>query len=118
VCQTGTVLTTVTQAFDRTRSSGKVRASHVLVAMGASAEDAASAIRVSLGWASAPSDAERFIAAWSTLAARRAAARRKASPRLSRGCLRDGHGLTATLRTISGADAARGCCCESFWLLA
>jgi cysteine desulfurase len=55
-------------------SSGKVRASHVLAAMGYGAEDAACAIRVSLGWASAAQDVERFIAAWSELAARRAAA--------------------------------------------
>jgi cysteine desulfurase len=47
-------------------SSGKVAASHVLVAMGA--ENAArEAIRVSLGWTSTPGDIERFIAAWSAL---------------------------------------------------
>lgn len=55
-------------------SSGKVRPSHVLAAMGASAEDASSAIRVSLGWASEPGDVERFVEAWSALTARRAAA--------------------------------------------
>jgi len=48
-------------------SSGKVAPSHVLRAMGASAAEAASAIRVSLGWASRPEDVERFIAAWSGL---------------------------------------------------
>lgn len=55
-------------------SSGKVRPSHVLAAMGAAAEEASAAIRVSLGWASAPADIERFVEAWSGLAARRAAA--------------------------------------------
>jgi len=55
-------------------SSGKVRPSHVLAAMGFLAEDAASAIRVSLGWNTTQSEIERFVEAWSTLAARRAAA--------------------------------------------
>ena len=55
-------------------SSGKVRPSHVLAAMGLPAEDAASAIRVSLGWSTSPSDIERFLEGWSALAARRAAA--------------------------------------------
>lgn len=55
-------------------SSGKVKASHVLAAMGFAAEDAGAAIRVSLGWATTPSDIERFLAAWSAMAARRRAA--------------------------------------------
>jgi len=55
-------------------SSGKVRPSHVLAAMGYAAEDASAAIRVSLGWASAAADVERFVEAWSAMAARRAAA--------------------------------------------
>lgn len=55
-------------------SSGKVRPSHVLAAMGHSAEDAGAAIRASFGWASAPADVERFVEAWSAMAARRAAA--------------------------------------------
>jgi cysteine desulfurase len=55
-------------------SSGKVRPSHVLAAMGLPADEAAAAIRVSLGWASAPADAARFVEAWNALAARRAAA--------------------------------------------
>lgn len=55
-------------------SSGKVRPSHVLAAMGLSSEEAAAAIRVSLGWASAAADVERFVEAWSAMAARRAAA--------------------------------------------
>ncbi|MDA0653946.1 MAG: cysteine desulfurase family protein [Proteobacteria bacterium] len=53
-------------------SSGKVRASHVLRAMGADEDEAGSAIRVSLGWASSQHDVDRFAAAWSELAARRA----------------------------------------------
>jgi cysteine desulfurase len=55
-------------------SSGKVRSSHVLAAMGLPAEDTSSAIRVSLGWASTPADGERFLAAWSAMAAHRASA--------------------------------------------
>ena len=55
-------------------SSGKVRPSHVLAAMGAPAEEAAAAIRVSLGWRSTESDADRFLAAWRKMAARKAAA--------------------------------------------
>ena len=55
-------------------SSGKVRSSHVLAAMGFAAEDASAAIRVSLGWASVPGDVERFVEAWAAMVARRAAA--------------------------------------------
>ena len=55
-------------------SSGKVRPSHVLAAMGLPPEETAAAIRVSLGWASAASDIDRFVEAWSAMAARRAAA--------------------------------------------
>lgn len=45
-------------------SSGKVEPSHVLVAMGATAEEATETVRVSFGWSSQPSDAARFIDAW------------------------------------------------------
>jgi cysteine desulfurase len=55
-------------------SSGKVRPSHVLAAMGLPAEEASAAIRVSLGWASVEADVERFVEAWGAMAARRAAA--------------------------------------------
>ena len=55
-------------------SSGKVKPSHVLAAMGLPADEAGAAIRVSLGWATTASDIERFAAAWSAMAARRAAA--------------------------------------------
>jgi cysteine desulfurase len=48
-------------------SSGKVRASHVLEAMGAGPELAGSAIRVSLGWSSTQDDVECFLAAWAKL---------------------------------------------------
>lgn len=45
-------------------SSGKAKPSHVLTAMGASDDDATSAIRVSLGWNSTEADAEAFIREW------------------------------------------------------
>jgi cysteine desulfurase len=51
-------------------SSGKVRPSHVLRAMGASEAEAGSAIRVSLGWQTEDSEVERFLDAWSALYAR------------------------------------------------
>jgi cysteine desulfurase len=51
-------------------SSGKVRVSHVLTAMGATADEAASAIRVSLGWDSSADDIDRFLAAWGGMARR------------------------------------------------
>ena len=63
-------------------SSGKVGPSHVLAAMGVDPDEAASAIRVSLGWASAPDDVERFVDAWGRLyvRTRRAAADAIARP--------------------------------------
>jgi cysteine desulfurase len=48
-------------------SSGKVGPSHVLAAMGLGLEEAQSAIRISLGWASTTLDVERFVAAWGRL---------------------------------------------------
>ncbi len=45
-------------------SSGKTKPSHVLAAMGASENEATSAIRVSLGWNSTAEDAEAFIREW------------------------------------------------------
>jgi len=53
-------------------SSGKVKASHVLIAMGVSADEAASAIRVSLGWGTTPGDIDRFVEAWTALRRRTA----------------------------------------------
>lgn len=51
-------------------SSGKVKPSHVLAAMGESEEDASCAIRVSLGWDSDSGAVECFLAAWTTIARR------------------------------------------------
>lgn len=58
-------------------SSGKVRPSHVLTAMGVGAELAASAIRVSFGWTSSAADVEAFVAAWRQMRDR--AARRRSA---------------------------------------
>ncbi len=51
-------------------SSGKVKASHVLQAMGVEENLAGCAIRVSLGWNSSQEDIERFVNAWSKLVQR------------------------------------------------
>jgi len=51
-------------------SSGKAKPSHVLAAMGAGPELAATAIRVSLGRGNGPGDIERLVTAWSDLAQR------------------------------------------------
>jgi len=59
-------------------SSGKVGASHVLAAMGVPAEEAGTAIRVSLGWNSTEDDVAAFLAAWGALV-ERTAARKPAS---------------------------------------
>ncbi len=48
-------------------SSGKVKPSHVLRAMGASEAEASSAIRISLGWDTKADHIERLIEAWSAL---------------------------------------------------
>jgi cysteine desulfurase len=48
-------------------SSGTVRPSHVLKAMGISAEDAACALRVSLGWNTTEKDIDIFIEKWSEM---------------------------------------------------
>ncbi len=45
-------------------SSGKVEPSHVLAAMGVDLDDAAQAIRVSLGWNTTEQDVEQLIEAW------------------------------------------------------
>lgn len=52
-------------------SSGKVTASPVLAAMGLDRAVAGSAVRVSLGPASADEDIERFLAAWADIAVRK-----------------------------------------------
>jgi cysteine desulfurase len=54
-------------------SSGKVRTSHVLAAMGVPAAAAGEAIRVSLGWQSSETEVDGFAAAWIELARRQAA---------------------------------------------
>lgn len=48
-------------------SSGKVKASHVLTAMGASDEAAGSAIRISLGWSTTPEEIDRLVDSWTKL---------------------------------------------------
>ena len=57
-------------------SSGKVRPSHVLEAMGYPAETARASIRISLGRATTKAEIDRLVAAWTALAerARRSAA--------------------------------------------
>jgi cysteine desulfurase len=60
-------------------SSGKVAPSHVLAAMGAPADLARGAIRLSLGWASGEADVDRFAQALESVMARMRAARRSAS---------------------------------------
>ncbi|MCH8685207.1 cysteine desulfurase family protein [Pedomonas mirosovicensis] len=52
-------------------SSGKVKASHVLSAMGQGEEAASQSIRVSLGWNTTDAEIDRFLAAWQRLYARR-----------------------------------------------
>jgi cysteine desulfurase len=59
-------------------SSGKVALSHVLVAMGAPAELARGAIRLSLGWASTDADVDRFAEAFASVIARMRLSRRGA----------------------------------------
>jgi cysteine desulfurase len=61
-------------------SSGKVRPSHVLSAMGVGADAAASAIRISLGWRTSAEDIEDFLAVWRQLAARRGLLRAAVEP--------------------------------------
>lgn len=51
-------------------SSGKVRTSHVLGAMGLGAAAASEAIRVSLGWRTTAAEVDAFAAAWRAMAAR------------------------------------------------
>jgi len=61
-------------------SSGKLRASSVLGAMGYASELAGCAIRVSFGWASTAEDVESFLAAFADLAKGRAGADLKLEP--------------------------------------
>ncbi len=48
-------------------SSGKIQPSHVLRAMGVRAAEAATAIRISLGWDTAAADVDRLVEAWQQL---------------------------------------------------
>jgi cysteine desulfurase len=54
-------------------SSGKVKASQVLKAMGLADEAAGEAIRVSLGWNSTAAEVDGFVEAWAAIARRQAA---------------------------------------------
>jgi cysteine desulfurase len=56
-------------------SSGKVRPSHVLGAMGVAPDLAGSAIRVSLGWTTTEADIDAFLAAWRQMRTRSLARR-------------------------------------------
>jgi len=56
-------------------SSGKIRPSHVLRAMGVAPELAANAIRISLGWKSRPEDIDHLVEAWTALYARASTSR-------------------------------------------
>jgi cysteine desulfurase len=60
-------------------SSGKVKPSHVLTAMGVSPDEAATAIRVSLGWRTSADDIDRFVAAWEALYRRKGGTADRAS---------------------------------------
>jgi cysteine desulfurase len=51
-------------------SSGKVRRSHVLDAMGVAESDAECAIRISLGWNTTAADIDQLVEAWGALYAR------------------------------------------------
>lgn len=51
-------------------SSGTVKPSHVLKAMGASDSEALGAMRISMGWNTTPEDIDRFCAAWEKMHAR------------------------------------------------
>lgn len=51
-------------------SSGAFKASHVLTAMGATDEEAKSALRISLGWATTQADIDCFLESWSKIAKR------------------------------------------------
>ncbi len=52
-------------------SSGKVKHSHVLAAMGIEDDLIAGALRISFGWQSRDADVERFLAAWKKLVKKR-----------------------------------------------
>jgi cysteine desulfurase len=87
-------------------SSGKVRPSHVLSAMGADAETAGCAIRVSLGWNTTRGDVDRFVEAYLAAAERAAPlsperGRGQASPKSAAADLDGELGEEAALRLAS-----------------
>jgi cysteine desulfurase len=49
-------------------SSGSFKPSHVLTAMGANEEEAKSALRISMGWATTPADIDAFLTCWQKMA--------------------------------------------------
>lgn len=51
-------------------SSGSFKPSHVLTAMGANEEDAKSALRISMGWATTSADIDAFLESWKKIAQR------------------------------------------------
>lgn len=59
-------------------SSGKVKTSHVLAAMGQDADAAGQSIRVSLGWGTTDHDIDQFLDVWQRLWSRRRPASRAA----------------------------------------
>jgi cysteine desulfurase len=61
-------------------SSGKIARSHVLEAMGVSADEAANAIRVSLGWTTTLQEIDRLVGAWGALYTRAGERGRRAVP--------------------------------------
>lgn len=61
-------------------SSGKIRPSHVLQAMGVTPALAGSAIRVSTGWATTPAQTEKFVEQWIGLWARLGARDGRSAP--------------------------------------
>jgi cysteine desulfurase len=61
-------------------SSGKVKASHVLKAMGIGDDIAHNAIRVSMGWTTKASDVDRFVEVWSGIYGRAQAKRAASAP--------------------------------------
>ena len=81
-------------------SSGKIRPSHVLLAMGWSEEEARGALRLSMGWATSEASAARFLEAWERVClaplARRSQARQARSE------------AAAALAGAEGASGASG----------
>jgi len=55
-------------------SSGKVKASHVLTAMGVPLDLAGAALRISLGWSTTETDIERCLKSWEALFRRKSSA--------------------------------------------